>query len=334
MATPMTPAQWLANLRAEGVTVRERAGWTTHERDDETGRTFGPVHGVVIHHTAGRDSLALCWSGTSDLPGPLCHTHLSKTGVATMLSAGRANHAGSFAQNAHAAVLAEAAVHPRPDSAEPVDANDQYYGIEIENLGNGTDPYPAVQFDAAVRWAAAICRAHGWTENSVIGHKEGTRRKIDPSFDMNVFRAAVAARLAHDAGWNPNDQEDDVALTDADINKIAAAVAKQMSTAVWASDTVPAARPPVNNDDYFKADGKTPNNVTWTPGYTLQTTVEGVRKAQATLGQVAAAVAALPAVQLTDEDIATLASAVASNPALAEQIADKVAIKLAERLAE
>lgn len=238
MATPMTPAQWLANLRAEGVAVRERAGWTTHERDDETGRAFGPVHGVVIHHTAGRDSLALCWSGTPDLPGPLCHTHLSKTGVATMLSAGRANHAGSFAQNAHAAVLAEASVHPRPDSAEPVDANDQYYGIEIENLGNGTDPYPAVQFDAAARWAAGICRAHGWTENSVIGHKEGTRRKIDPSFDMNVFRAAVAARLGHDADWNPNNQEDDVALTDADKTWIANAIKANSFAGVWKTDAI------------------------------------------------------------------------------------------------
>lgn len=220
MATPLTADRLIAALKAEGVKVAEHPGWRDHERDAATGRTFGPVHGITIHHTAGRDSLALCWNGTADLPGPLCHTHLAKTGLATMLSAGRANHAGTFAQNAHDAVLAEAAIHPRPDAAEPVDGNDAYYGIEIENLGNGEDPYPGTQYDAAVRWAAAICRAHGWTENSVIGHKEGTRRKIDPSFDMNVFRASVAARLAHDAGWNST-QEDDVALTDADAEKIA-----------------------------------------------------------------------------------------------------------------
>jgi hypothetical protein len=219
MATPLSADRLLAVLRAEGLTVREHAGWRDHERDAATGRTFGPVHGVAIHHTAGRDSLALCWNGTADLPGPLCHTHLAKTGVATMLSAGRANHAGTFAQNAHDAVLAEAAIHPRPAAAEPVDGNDAYYGIEIENLGNGEDPYPGVQYDAAVRWAAAICRAHGWSENSVIGHKEGTRRKVDPSFDMNVFRAAVAARLAHTPDWNPN-EEDDVPLTTADVKTV------------------------------------------------------------------------------------------------------------------
>lgn len=220
MATPLSPDRLLAALRAEDLTVREHKAWRTHERDDETGKTFGPVHGVVIHHTAGRDSLALCYNGTSSLPGPLCHTHLAKDGIASMLSSGRANHAGTFAQNAHDAVLAESPTHPRPDAAEPIDANDCYYGIEIENLGDGKDPYPAVQYDAAVRWAAAICRAHGWTEHSVIGHKEGTRRKIDPSFDMNAFRWAVRDRLAHTPDWNPT-EEDDMAITDADAEKIA-----------------------------------------------------------------------------------------------------------------
>ncbi|WP_409469052.1 N-acetylmuramoyl-L-alanine amidase [Streptomyces sp. HC307] len=222
MATPLPAATFLAVLRAEGVTVREYRSWRTHERDDETGKTFGPVHGVVIHHTAGRDSLALCYNGTASLPGPLCHTHLSKSGVATMVSAGRANHAGTFAANAHQAVLNESSTHPRPDAAEPIDANDCYYGIEIENLGDGRDPYPAVQYEAAVRWAAAICRAHGWTANSVIGHKEGTRRKIDPSFAMDAFRAAVDERLAHAADWNPNDpdEEEPVALTAADAKTL------------------------------------------------------------------------------------------------------------------
>lgn len=196
MATPMTASQFVAALKKEGVTVSERySGWRNHERDDETGRTFGPVNGIVIHHTAGRDSLSLCYNGTSALPGPLCHTHLSKTGTATMISAGRANHAGSFATNAFNAMLNESKTHPRPDVSEPVDANDRTYGIEIENLGNGKDPYPAKQYDAAVRWAAAICRFHGWSANSIIGHKEGTRRKIDPSFSMNTFRADVAKRL-------------------------------------------------------------------------------------------------------------------------------------------
>jgi hypothetical protein len=232
MATPPTADRFLTELRAEGVHIAEATGWRNRNRNHKG--SWGPVNGVVIHHTAGTSSLRLCIEGTADLPGPLCHTHLSKAGVATLVGYGRANHAGTFAANAHNAVVGEAAVHPRPDAAEPIDGNRHYYGIEIENLGNGKDPYPAVQYDQAVRWAAAICRLHGWTANSVIGHKEGTRRKIDPrgpiegrgELTMDRFRADVAERLKHPASWTPGPtttpkpEEDDMPLTDADVRKI------------------------------------------------------------------------------------------------------------------
>jgi len=240
--TPLSPQQLFDALNREGVDPKEFRSWRTHGRDSATGKTFGPVHGVVIHHTAGTNSLDLVYDGTASLPGPLCHTHLSKTGVATMISARRANHAGSFARNAHNAVLAESTTHPYPDAAEPVDGNDHYYGIEIENLGNGTDVYPWVQYVKAVRWATAICRAHGWSEHSVIGHKEGTRRKIDPKgptvgpegstiyFSMAAFRMDVRDALALPAGVWPN-QEEDVALTDQEKNDIAVLSAQK----VWAA---------------------------------------------------------------------------------------------------
>jgi hypothetical protein len=198
MSAPLSADQLLTVVRAEGVHVVEHAGWRTHNRNHKG--PWGPMHGVAIHHIAGRSSLGLCYEGTADLPGPLCHTHLAKDGTATMIGNGRANHAGTFAQNAYDAVVAESSTHPRPDSAEPIDGNSHFYGIEIENLGDGKDPYPAVQYEAAVRWAAAICRAHHWTADSVIGHKEGTRRKIDPSFDMGKFRRDVAARLKTQPG--------------------------------------------------------------------------------------------------------------------------------------
>lgn len=221
MAIPLSATQLLAALRAEGVHVVERSGWRTHDRNHKG--PWGGVNGVAVHHTAGSDSLEAVWSGWSSLPGPLCHTHLAKDGTATMLSAGRANHYGTMARNAFDAMVAESGDHPRPDSAEPIDGNRHLYGMEIENRGDGDDPYPAAQYDQAVRWAAGICRAHGWSEHSVIGHKEGTRRKIDPSFDMNAFRAAVAERLRHPADWSP--EEDTMTLSRDDIY-----------TAVWETD--------------------------------------------------------------------------------------------------
>lgn len=227
MATPMTATQMLTALQREGVAVAQPySGWRTHNRN-HIGR-WGGVNGIVIHHTAGSNSRTLCYYGTASLPGPLCHAHLEKSGKLNMIGHGRANHAGSFAANAHAAVVNERATHPRPDASEPIDGNAHYYGIEIENLGNGRDPYPAKQYDAAVRWAAAICRFYGWSADSVIGHKEGTRRKIDPKgpvggasgpdFDMDKFRRDVDARLTKKAdapsGSTPDNRtESDVPKT-------------------------------------------------------------------------------------------------------------------------
>lgn len=245
MATPLSADRVLRALREEGLTVREYGSWRFHNRNHK-GR-WGGVNGVVIHHTAGRNSLRLCYEGTADLPGPLCHSHLDKAGVVTMVGWGRANHAGTFAQNAHDAVVAERSTHPRPDASEPVDGNRHYYGIEVENLGNGSDWYPSVQYDAAVRWAAALCRAHGWTAQSVIGHAEGTRRKIDPrgpvgrpdgpDFDMNRFRRDVQARL--DGPANSSTQEDDMPISDADARRIARAVWETdgIVDVPWGSDT-------------------------------------------------------------------------------------------------
>ncbi|MFJ4702790.1 N-acetylmuramoyl-L-alanine amidase [Streptomyces sp. NPDC088768] len=209
MSASLSASTHLAALRAEGLDVVEHPGWRTHSRT-APGRPWGPVHGVLIHHTAGRSSVATVWGGRSDLPGPLAHGLLAKSGVLTVTSAGRANHAGPVAKNAFAAVLAESAKHPAPSVASgTVDGNTCFYGLEIENLGDGADPYPDAQYDAAVRWAAALCRAHGWSAHSAVGHKEtSVEGKPDPSFDMHDFRRAVAERLAHGPDWNPLEESD------------------------------------------------------------------------------------------------------------------------------
>ncbi|CAL9666517.1 hypothetical protein SUDANB145_07188 (plasmid) [Streptomyces sp. enrichment culture] len=120
MAAPLTADRFVTALKAEGVRVVERSGWRSHNRNSKG--AWSNLNGIVIHHTAGTNSLNLCWSGTSDLPGPLCHTHLAKDGTATMVGYGRANHAGTFATNAFNAMLNESSTHPRPDASEPTAA--------------------------------------------------------------------------------------------------------------------------------------------------------------------------------------------------------------------
>lgn len=210
MATPLSASTLLAALRAEGCKVVEHRSWRDHNRNHKG--TFGPVHGVMIHHTVSsgeESSVALCYNGHASLPGPLCHTVGGKSGKLYMVGHGRANHAGSGDDDVLRAVINETALPA--DNEANTDGNRHFYGLEIVNLGNGRDQYPAVQYDAAVRWAAAICRTHGWNERSVIGHKEWQPGKIDPhgpvegrgAFSMDRFRADVAERLKHPASWNP-----------------------------------------------------------------------------------------------------------------------------------
>ncbi|MBZ4320624.1 peptidoglycan-binding protein [Streptomyces huiliensis] len=196
MATPLTADHLLAALRAEGVTVVEVGDWRTHNRDHKG--AWGPVNGIVIHHTASsgtRDSVDLCYDGYDELPGPLCHGVIDKEGTVHLVGNGRTNHAGLGDGDVLTAVVGETAL-PRP-TAMDTDGNARFYGFECVNEGDGRDPWPAAQLDAIERAAAAICRAHGWTAASVIGHKEWTNQKIDPlGFTMDALRARIARRLA------------------------------------------------------------------------------------------------------------------------------------------
>ncbi|MER7738899.1 N-acetylmuramoyl-L-alanine amidase [Streptomyces sp. NPDC096538] len=242
--TPLTPDQWLRILRAEGVRVEEYPGWRTRERDAATGKAFGPVRMFLNHHTAGRNAKdVVAKNGVAGLPAPLAHVYLARSGVATMCSAGRANHAGAMAVNAYASFRDEKSTHPAPSKASgTVDGNDVSYGVETENEGDGKDVYPRKQYDAWVRINAAVCRFHGWTADSVGCHKEtSVEGKVDPrgpvegygsrgrfEFTPKQFRADVAERLKHPATWSPGTtapakptptppKEDDMALTPYDV---------------------------------------------------------------------------------------------------------------------
>ncbi|MFE9725607.1 LysM peptidoglycan-binding domain-containing protein [Streptomyces sp. NPDC005794] len=51
--------------------------------------------------------------------------------------------------------------------------------------------------------AAAICRAHGWTAKSLIGHLEWSNDKVDPKgFAMASMRTHVAELLNEAANWS------------------------------------------------------------------------------------------------------------------------------------
>jgi hypothetical protein len=173
-------AIWLAFvLNAAGCKTVELFGWEGHGRPG----AFGPVKGVLCHHTAGpltgnAPSLKTIVNGRPDLPGPLSHLHLARDGTFTIIAAGRCSHAGIGSWHG------------------VTSGNANFIGIEAENAGDGTDPWPDVQMEAYAKGVAAILKHAGAPVIMCVGHKEYALppgRKIDPSFNMVAFRQKVSA---------------------------------------------------------------------------------------------------------------------------------------------
>lgn len=192
---------WLADtLREAGCVVVEMDGW--ERRQTRTG--FEPM-GIVWHHTATPQSASdasvdrILRDGRSDLSGPLSQLGLRRDGSFVVVAAGRANHNGYGTWG-----------------------NDSI-GIEAYNDGRG-EPWPAVQMAAYARGTAAICKRMGWGIAQVRGHKEtDPGRKIDPLFNMDQARAAVASYLEDDAMTPEQEQT---------LNAMAAAV-QALHTGNW-----------------------------------------------------------------------------------------------------
>jgi len=195
VAKPLSAADFIAALRAEGLRVVEVGNWRTHNRAGHG--AWGPVNGVMIHHTVTKgtaSTVAICRDGHSDLPGPLCHGVIAKDGTVHLVGYGRANHAGLGDDDVLAAVIDERALPA--DNEANTDGNARFYGFECENLGDGKDPWPAAQLEAIEKVSAAICRKHGWSERSVIGHLEWQPGKVDPrGFGMDWLRGQIRDRL-------------------------------------------------------------------------------------------------------------------------------------------
>lgn len=236
MATPIPDSRFVGILKAEGCKVHQHAGWQTHNRAGHG--AWGPINGVIIHHTGSDTSGSgsaynsnVLWSGYSGLPGPLCHGGLAPDGTLWINSNGRANHAGGGDPSVLSAVTAEASwlmsreAKPARGNSNGVDGNSHFYGLEV--MYSGSHSMAAVQYDQAVRFAAAICRFYGWSARSVIGHREWSRDKIDPGHcDMTRFRAAVQARLGSSSsggaggagGGGPTAQGDEIDM--ASLNEL------------------------------------------------------------------------------------------------------------------
>ena len=190
-----------AALAAHGLTVESVPGWQTRGS-----ATFTPG-GVVCHWTAGpraatgRPSLGVVTNGRAGLPGPLCNVYLDRQGVAVVVAAGRANHAGAGGWRNLA-------------------GNSTVFGIEAEAAGDG-DWTPA-QRATYPHVVAALLDLIGRDASWACGHNEwAPTRKIDiRDWDMTLMRAQVTdiqtstgPEAAIQSDTNPTSEEDDMLHT-------------------------------------------------------------------------------------------------------------------------
>lgn len=165
---------WLPQaLLDAGLRVNVVGGWETR------GRAAMHPRGLVLHHTASRPprpapSLAVCIDGRRDLPGPLCHVLIGRDRTCHVIASGVANHAGE-------------------GSWRGITGNASVIGIEVENQGDGSEPWDPELVLVTYRAAAACLRATGIGAAMVCGHKEwAPRRKVDPwGWDMDTARARI-----------------------------------------------------------------------------------------------------------------------------------------------
>jgi peptidoglycan hydrolase-like protein with peptidoglycan-binding domain len=177
---------WLTDvLKAANLKVAEVDGWQDRGLGD-----VGSIFGVICHHTGVHNPLKLnmptlkslrdgrkAEPGLAALPGPLAQLGLGRDGTYFVIAAGRAADAGA-------------------GEFRGVSGNRRFIGIEAENEGTTSDPWPPEQLDAYQHGVAAILKHLAKDSSFCVGHKEyAPGRKDDPSLDMTSFRSVVSGIL-------------------------------------------------------------------------------------------------------------------------------------------
>jgi N-acetyl-anhydromuramyl-L-alanine amidase AmpD len=179
----MANATWLADvLRDAGLRVEETDGWKTRGRPG----TFGPLKGVMCHHTGSNakggnaPDVGIVTNGRPDLAGPLAQLLLARDCTFHVIAAGRCNHAGAGKWQGL------------------TNGNAQFIGIEAENDGVHEE-WSGALVETYVRGVAALLKHIGADAVMAVGHKEFALpkgRKTDPDFDMVAFREHVENVMA------------------------------------------------------------------------------------------------------------------------------------------
>ncbi len=185
---------WLADvLRAAGLDVIEYDGW--QERTNRPFDSYTPI-ALLDHHTAG-SSILTNYPDPPDWPdsrlAKVCNLTIRGSGIVVVLNAGYAYDSGNGDRKVLDAVRND---QPAPAPTDTYDnlghpagpnpgitGNPWFIDIEVQHLGNG-DPIHPPQREALITANRAICDRMGWNpETRLLGHREWTKRKVDPRWD-------------------------------------------------------------------------------------------------------------------------------------------------------
>jgi N-acetyl-anhydromuramyl-L-alanine amidase AmpD len=143
---------------------------------------------VVMHHSGGVDSLA--WLRSTSNPPVSTHRLIRKSGEIIKI----------VADEDTAFTAGFGVVGPvDPDANDPPGVarnfNQVSLHIELENLGNGKDPYPLPQVTAAAKQVVEWVGKYGYL--AIVGHSWVDKDKNDPrGFDWDQFYSLIdAARV-------------------------------------------------------------------------------------------------------------------------------------------
>jgi N-acetyl-anhydromuramyl-L-alanine amidase AmpD len=180
-------------LKRYGVKTRYVADWDSARIDPYKGRS--DFEGVMLHHTAGRDSLRwICYTNPYR-PVRAAHFLVARDGRVHVCSGVGAYHAGAGGPW----------VFPKRgrDVLIPKDQGNRYlYGIEIESLGtsrkiDGTPEGMTVdQVVSTALLSAALLNAMKRGAGSlpvsrVLRHRDWTSRKIDVQQDVEWWHQVI-----------------------------------------------------------------------------------------------------------------------------------------------
>ncbi|MEU2181223.1 N-acetylmuramoyl-L-alanine amidase [Streptomyces thermolilacinus] len=277
-----------------------RAQWGARAYRLPSGGTLytGSRRGVKVHYLG---------TAYADRPHEQCAGYVRQIQAQHMDGNGWSDIGYSFVVCTHGYVYEGRGLRRRNSANGSTSLNNQDYAV-CALVGSSGLTVPTVAQLHGLRDAIDYCRREGPAGAWLGGHRDG----YATSCPGDWLYAWV-----HRGAPRPDNEEDDVALTAEDIDK----VAQRVAHLVWAWKN-----PQLDARDMrqFVADAAS---------HSKAGAVSGAA-AVAGLGEVRARLAEVSAPELTDAHVAAIADRLATSPTLANRIADLVAEKLAARLAE